>query len=111
MIIRGRPLIFFISLPKREYIGVNNRVLVMKSIFHSETTVTVNGVQFTLEADQTMEGTELLKVTNETTGDTARCRLKGAHVVRDGMYGFDNLPEDMKDAILADGTLEVPTTA
>lgn len=79
----------------------------MKSIFHSDRTVTVDGTEFRLEADQTIEGTELFEVTNCETGESKKCRRTGATPERDGYYGFDNLPETMQAALRAADEVDI----
>lgn len=79
----------------------------MNSIFHSERMVTVNGTEYRLEADQTIEGTELFDITNCDTGESEKCRRKGNAPVRKGHYGFDDLPSDMQDALRAADEVDV----
>lgn len=71
----------------------------MKSIFHSETTVTVDGTEYRLESDVTIKGTQLFKVTNLESGETERCGRKGETALIRNSMTPSPFPEDMQRAL------------
>lgn len=69
----------------------------MPSIFHSEKTVLVDGTQYKIEADYTIEGVGFFKVTNIETGESETCSRQG-NVARI-KNGLHSMPDDMIQAL------------
>lgn len=77
----------------------------MKSIFNESKEVTVDGTEYRVEADVTMEGTQMFKVTNLETGNSDSC-------VRDGNVakidsGMRGRPFDFREVLEAVEEVEV----
>lgn len=77
----------------------------MPSIFHSEKTVTVDGVDYRIEADETIEGTQFFKVTNQETGVTNRCTRKGNAAKLDG--GMSSMSDEHRRALEVADEVEI----
>jgi hypothetical protein len=57
----------------------------MKSIFHSDKTVVVDGTEYTITADETIGGVKMVKVTSES-GESDTCRRSGSEVYLGRLY-------------------------
>ena len=71
----------------------------MKSIFHSERTVTVDGTEYRIEADTTIEGVPFFEVTNLETDEFDTCGRRGATAVIDDGMAVTPFPEAMREVL------------
>jgi len=70
----------------------------MKSILNESKEVVFDGTEYVVEADVTIEGTELFRMTNKETDEVTRCRRKGSSMlVNTG--GYFEPTEEMKNVL------------
>ena len=74
----------------------------MQSIFHSETTERVNGREYLLESDQTMEGTPTIEVTDVESGNSWKFIQKSRDTV-EKTFDSRHFPSNVETVLLMNG--------